>query len=160
MNKVFALIFGLLLFINLNSNAQTRGKQGDQGIGIVIGDPTGITYKSWFNSKNAFDVAAAWTVERNDAFHIHASFLHHNNDFFNPNRGRMPLYFGVGGRLKIREDRSNVGVRIPLGTEYLFQGIPVGIFLEVAPIVDLVPSSNFDINSGIGVRYYFKSSSK
>jgi hypothetical protein len=150
----------LFLTINVNVSAQSRGKEGDKGIGIVLGDPTGITFKSWFNSKSAFDVAAAWTVERKDAFHIHASFLHHNYDFFNPNRGRMSLYFGVGGRLKIREDRSNVGVRIPLGTEYLFQGIPVGIFLEVAPIVNLVPSSNFDINSGIGVRYYFQSSSK
>lgn len=160
MKKFITLCLGLFFTLNASVLAQPRGYEGDNGLGIVIGDPTGVTFKSWLNSKNAFDVTAAWTVERRDAFHLHASFLHHKDDFFNPNRGRMPIYFGLGGRLKIREDRSNVGVRIPLGTEYLFQEIPIGVFLEVAPIVDLVPSTEFDINSGIGIRYYFKSSKK
>jgi hypothetical protein len=145
-----------LLFISVTAvQAQPKGNEGDKGLGIIIGDPTGVSFKAWLNSKHAFDLALAWTVERNDALHIHGSYLYHNNNFFNPNRGRMPLYYGIGGRVKAREERTTVGVRIPFGIEYLFQGAPLGLFLEVAPILDLTPNTELDINSGIGVRFYF-----
>lgn len=145
-----------LLFVSVSAvQAQPKGNEGDTGLGIIIGDPTGVSFKAWVNSKHAFDLALAWTVERNDALHIHGSYLYHNNDFFNPNRGRMPLYYGIGGRVKANNDRTSVGVRIPFGFEYLFQGAPLGLFLEIAPILDLTPSTELDINSGIGVRFYF-----
>jgi hypothetical protein len=145
-----------LLFISVSAvQAQPKGNEGDKGLGIIIGDPTGVSFKAWVNSKHAFDLALAWTVERDDALHIHGSYLFHNNNFFNPNRGRMPLYYGIGGRIKARNDRTTVGVRIPFGFEYLFEGAPLGLFLEVAPILDLTPDTEFDINSGLGVRFYF-----
>lgn len=145
-----------LLFVSVSSvQAQPKGNEGDKGLGIIIGDPTGVSFKAWVNSKHAFDLALAWTVEKNDAMHIHGSYLYHNNEFFNPNRGRMPLYYGIGGRVKANSNRTTVGVRIPFGFEYLFQGAPLGLFLEVAPILDLTPNTELDINSGIGVRFYF-----
>lgn len=156
MKKSVILAFLALLFVSVSSvQAQPKGTEGDKGLGIIIGDPTGVSFKAWLNSKHAFDLALAWTVERNDALHIHGSYLYHNNDFFNPNRGRMPLYYGIGGRVKSNSNRTTVGVRIPFGFEYLFQGAPLGLFLEVAPILDLTPNTELDINSGIGVRFYF-----
>lgn len=156
MKKSALLAVLALLFISVSvAHAQPKGNEGDKGLGIIIGDPTGVSFKAWVNSKHAFDLALAWTVERNDALHIHGSYLYHNNDFFNPNRGRMPLYYGIGGRVKANNDRTSVGVRIPFGFEYLFQGAPLGLFLEIAPILDLTPNTELDINSGIGVRFYF-----
>lgn len=156
MKKSAWMAFVALLFISVSSvQAQPKGNEGDKGLGIIIGDPTGVSFKAWINSKHAFDLALAWTVERNDALHIHGSYLYHNNDFFNPNRGRMPLYYGIGGRVKANSNRTSVGVRIPFGFEYLFQGAPLGLFLEVAPILDLTPNTELDINSGVGVRFYF-----
>jgi len=49
-----------------------------------------------------------------------------------------------------------VGVRVPVGISYLFDSVPVDLFLEVAPVVDLVPSTGLGWNSGIGIRYYFQ----
>jgi len=145
-----------LLFISVSAvQAQPKGNEGDKGLGIIIGDPTGVSFKAWLNSKHAFDLALAWTLERNESLHIHGSYLYHNNNFFNPNRGRMPLYYGIGGRVKVREDRTTLGVRVPFGFEYLFQGAPLGLFLEVAPILDLTPNTELDINTGLGIRFYF-----
>jgi hypothetical protein len=150
------LTLGALLLVSASVvQAQPKGNEGDKGLGIIIGDPTGISFKAWLNSRHAFDLALAWTVERNDALHIHGSYLYHNNNFFSPKRGRMPLYYGIGGRVKAREDRTTVGVRIPFGFEYLFEGAPLGLFLEVAPILDLTPNTELDINSGVGIRFYF-----
>jgi len=48
-----------------------------------------------------------------------------------------------------------VGLRIPVGLEYIFSGERVDIFLEIVPLLDLVPDTDFSLNGGIGVRYFF-----
>jgi hypothetical protein len=154
-NGTILALLGLLFLSASAVQAQPKGNKGDTGLGIIIGEPTGISFKSWLNEKHAFDLALAWTVESNEALHLHGSYLYHNNNFFNPNRGKMPLYYGIGGRVKTRKDRTTVGVRVPFGFEYLFEGAPLGLFLEVAPILDLTPNTEFDINSGLGIRFYF-----
>ncbi len=69
-------------------------------------------------------------------------------------QGSLPFYYGIGGRLLLG-NQAKLGVRIPVGLNYLFANDPIGIFFEVAPVLDLVPSTRFDVNGGIGIRYYF-----
>jgi hypothetical protein len=66
----------------------------------------------------------------------------------------MPFYYGIGGRIKTSDD-ARIGVRVPLGLAYLFQNVPVDIFLEVVPILDLTPKTDFRINAALGARYFF-----
>jgi hypothetical protein len=33
---------------------------------------------------------------------------------------------------------------------------PVEFFVEVAPVVDLVPDTDADFEAALGIRYYFK----
>ncbi|RJP82436.1 MAG: DUF3996 domain-containing protein [Candidatus Zixiibacteriota bacterium] len=140
------------------------------GLGIIIGEPTGVSAKAWLSDENALDFAAAWSLEGRDAFHFHADYLWHAFNVIKPDRGWMPIFFGIGARLLIHDDDHDrdhddddfdddddvhFGVRVPVGLEYIFVQAPVGIFLEVAPIVDLVPDTDLDFNAGIGARFFF-----
>ena len=69
--------------------------------------------------------------------------------------GRMLFYAGIGGRVKAEEDDSRIGVRVPLGLDYVFAGPPLDVFFEVAPVLDVAPGTDFRVNGGIGIRYYF-----
>jgi hypothetical protein len=73
-------------------------------------------------------------------------------------RGSLPLYVGIGGRVKFEDNDDNlVGVRIPLGATYLFEDAPIDVFFEVVPIMDLSPETKFRLNAALGFRYFFGS---
>ena len=131
--------------------------RGRFGIGAMVGDPTGFSMKYWLSEKNAVDLGAAWSFEDHGSFQLQSDFLTHRFDIFPVNYGELPLYFGVGGRLKFPDHgETHVGVRVPVGVSYFFPDVPIELFAEVAPIVDVTPSTQFCVNGGIGFRYYFK----
>ncbi len=127
------------------------------GLGIIAGEPTGPCFKWWLGSKSAIDGAVAWSFDKKGSLHIHADYLLHNFSLIKVNKGRLPFYYGLGGRIKFGhdDDDDRLGVRIPLGLEYLFDGAPPGIFIELVPILDLVPKTEIEYNAAIGIRYYF-----
>jgi hypothetical protein len=127
------------------------------GLGIIIGEPTGPCFKHWLGNKSAIDGAIAWSFDRHGSLHLHADYLLHVFSAVKVDRGWLPFYYGIGGRIKFGhdDDDDRLGVRIPLGFEYLFDNAPPGIFLEVVPILDLVPKTDIEYNAAIGVRYYF-----
>jgi len=134
------------------------------GAGIIVGEPTGVCFKQWLNYRNAIDFAAAWSFDDEAAFQFHMDYLFHKYFVIITDRdqivGGMPLSVGIGGRLKLEDDDEDdddvlIGVRFPLGISYLFVDTPVDLFLEVVPIMDLAPETDFSLNGAIGFRYYF-----
>jgi hypothetical protein len=83
--------------------------------------------------------------------------LWHNFDLIPVPQGRLPVYFGVGGLVRFRDDNQDnqAGIRVPVGISYMFDKAPVDIFVEVGPALDLTPDVRGDITGGIGVRYWF-----
>ena len=70
--------------------------------------------------------------------------------------GDAPIYYGVGGRLHLQEDGdSKVGLRMPIGMDFTFDNGRFDVFVEIAPIFDFVPETEFDLSGGVGARYYF-----
>ena len=141
--------------------------QDGLGLGIIVGEPTGISIKKWLNDKHAVDAAAAWSFYENESFQFHADYLIHNFTLLKSDEiiGKLPVYFGLGTRLKLKEENKGkgrndedtlFGVRIPFGISYLFADIPIDVFVEVVPILDIVPDTEFEINAGIGARFYFR----
>jgi hypothetical protein len=124
------------------------------GIGIILGEPTGVSVKMWTSDATAIDIAGAWSFTDDGAAHIHADYLYHRFDVFDLQKNKLPLYFGIGGRVKFLDD-TRVSLRLPIGIDYLFADAPLDIFLEVVPMLDVAPETDFDINAGIGVRYFF-----
>ena len=126
------------------------------GAGIIAGEPTGITAKLWINEINAVTAGMAWSFEGRTSLQLQADYLWHNYDIFPlANSAQMPIYYGVGARVKNKRNANNLwGVRIPFGITYLFEA-PWDIFAEIVPIVDFAPKSGLSLNGAVGVRYYF-----
>ncbi len=125
------------------------------GLGAVIGEPTGISGKIWSGNYSAVDFAMAWSLDDESAFNFHADYLVHDYGVFNVTRGKLPLYYGIGGRLLDASD-THVGMRGVLGLDYLFHRAPVDLFFEVAPVLDFVPATEMDLEGGFGMRFYFR----
>lgn len=153
MKKVFVLILVLIAISCVSASA----KNGALGLGVIVGEPTGISMKLWSSSRTAIDGAVAWSFEKHSKFQIHGDFLIHKYGKVSVEKGSLPLYYGIGGRIKTWNDNrdDNVGVRFPVGLEYLFANAPIDIFLEVVPILDLAPSTDLELNAAIGFRYFF-----
>lgn len=129
---------------------------GSFGLGPMIGEPIGLTAKLWLSPKTAIDAGAGWSFVDPDGFQLHGDFLFHKFDLFHPARGQLPLYFGVGGRVKFVEHGDNrAGIRVPVGLSYLLPTSRLEVFAEVAPILDVAPTTSLEWNGGVGVRYYF-----
>lgn len=159
MKKTLLLAFFLLAGLSHRVPAQDRGF----GLGIVIGEPTGISLKNWQGRTTALDGAIAWSFAGNDFIQLHGDYLSHNFSLLKVEEGQLPFYYGIGGRIKFtggdnnkdNADKTRLGVRLPLGLAYLFEKVTLDIFVEVVPVLDLVPETQFDLNAAIGIRYFF-----
>ncbi len=130
--------------------------QGGLGLGVILGEPTGLSLKAWMSHTTAFDLAVAWSTVDEPAVDIHGDYLFHDYDLFHVDRGQLPVYYGLGARLKFLNHDSQAGVRAPVGVEYLFESAKVGLFMELAPILDLAPDTGFHLNGAVGARYYLR----
>jgi len=124
------------------------------GLGIILGEPTGISFKHWTGHKTALVGAVAWAFGHENAFHLHLDYTLHNFRLIKAERHSIPFYYGIGFRFK-DEHKDRLGVRFPLGIIYMFDDAPIDIFLEIVPIFDLIPKTALSFNAGIGARYYF-----
>ena len=148
-NRFLALSMILLISVT-NLLAQDK----NFGVGIILGEPSGICGKLWLGSSNALDMAAAWSFKGNDHLLLQADYVWHSFNLISVSSGKLPIYFGIGGRVLLADDPL-IGVRVPIGLDYLFSNAPVDIFIEIVPILDLAPATEFDLGGGIGVRYWF-----
>jgi hypothetical protein len=132
-------------------------KDGNFGLGIIFGEPTGVSFKLWTGEKTAFDAAAAWSFVGGTYFQVHGDLLFHNFDLFEVETGTMALYYGFGGRVKLAEAGGDTkfSLRVPLGISYQFERTDIELFLEIAPMLDLAPKTQGSIAGGIGFRYFF-----
>ncbi len=130
---------------------------GKFGVGIVLGEPLGASAKYFFNDTLAIDGAAGWSDRDNTDLYVHGDVLWHNYDLLPVSRGRLPVYFGVGGLARFRNhgEDNQVGIRLPVGVSYLFDNAPLDIFAEIGPALDVAPAIRGEITGGIGVRFWF-----
>lgn len=149
--KKFALV--LVLFGCLSGLTYAQSNH-NVGLGLMIGEPTGLSFKLWSKPTMAWDAGAAWSFINGGYFQIHGDFLLHNFNLFRVETGRMSLFYGLGARMKFAEDFT-VSLRIPVGIAYEFDKTPMEVFLEVVPMIDLVPATEFQMAGAIGFRYYF-----
>jgi len=145
----------LALLVTLSSCTTTAAQGRGFGLGIILGEPTGLSFKKWRSDTTAIGGAVAWSFGKKNELHLHGDYLVHNFDVFRSKKENLASYYGIGGRIKIIKDESRLGVRIPLGINYILEKAPLDIFLEFVPLLDLVPSTDFEVNGAIGIRYLF-----
>lgn len=158
---VLAIIFLILLF----SSTQAQNKKF--GLGVIIGEPTGLSAKLWLSNHNALAFGLGWTVQgyRFNGFdpdynkgtrtHIHVDYLWHSFNAISSS-GEFPLFYGIGGRIVTGPEYSGTfGVRGVLGIAWLPRSTPLDIFIEVVPTLLLVNLTGFGIEAGVGARFFF-----
>lgn len=144
--------FFVLLFVF--SNILLANAPGRLGLGIILGEPTGISFKAWQSDEVAYDAALAWSFGKEGSVHIHVDYLLHNYELIRTMNSYTPVYYGIGGRIKTK-DETVLGFRIPLGINFRSRKIPIDIFIEIVPAFNVIPKTEFDLEGGIGARYYF-----
>jgi hypothetical protein len=157
--------------VGLMSAASTARADGNErgtdkgtiGVGIILGEPTGITARIYLKDDQAIDatvgsafVAGGLEVGANYVFH---PYILQERDSFT-----LPLYVGPGLRLIDHSDGRDAnyfafGLRGVVGLLFDFKTVPLDAFLEVAGVVEhgLSSGHGFEpaLEAGAGVRYYF-----
>jgi hypothetical protein len=132
------------------------------GAGIILGAPTGLSFKYWQYRRSAFDFAVAWNFS-DDYFHIHGDYLiHFPFDVEEVAKDALYWYFGGGVRIRVKGEResgdessNNLGIRGVMGLDYIHPEVPVDFFIELAPVMEIISSTGLELEGGIGVRYNF-----
>jgi len=149
--KIIILTFALALLLGALSTIEAQSRYSNTEIGVILGEPTGISLKSWQSDTKAIDGAVAWSFGENGSVHMHADYLWHN--WLDAEQGGLAFYYGLGARAVFADD-SKFGARIPVGLQYLFPDTRLSMFFEVAPTLNLIPETDFGVNGGIGVRFF------
>ncbi len=133
---------------------------GRLGLGVIIGSPTGFSLKFWQGRRNALDLALAWNFS-NDYFHIHGDYLYHFPIHLEgASVSTLLWYLGVGGMLKFKsnardDNKTAFGFRGVAGIEFIPPQIPLDIFAEIAPVMNIIENTDLELEGGVGIRYTF-----
>jgi hypothetical protein len=161
----------LLTFLALHTNAWAFDKNARPlGLGVEIGDPTGISAKYYIERQVAAQAGFGFFGWPSGGG-IHIDLLYEFPDAINTSREgfELPLYFGAGlkagGFVRCRNagigndcDTDLIaGFRVPFGAALQLKNSPLELQLEFAPVF----FSQFDFGLGVegdlmlAARYYF-----
>ena len=141
--------------------------KGTLGLGIILGEPTGLCAKVYLKDDQAIQVAVG-SAFVSGGLQLHADYIFHPWILQDRDSYVLPAYVGPGLRLIDYQGASGepsqvaVGLRAVAGLLFDFKNVPLDAFVEIALVGGYKFSSGiakggFDpaINAGAGVRYYF-----
>lgn len=145
---------------------------GNIGLGIVLGDPTGLTAKFWMDNKHAIDGGVAYSF--GDYILVYSDYLWHFPKAFAGKESssfvqQLTPYVGPGGEVFFSTGTPSLsrrffeghttyfglGFRIVGGIEWTPADPPLGVFIEIAPGIGIIPRTFAFLQAGIGCRWYF-----
>jgi len=141
-------------------------EKGAFGLGLIIGEPTGLTAKLYLDDDTAVQ-AAIGSAFISGGLQAHADFLWHPWILEERDSFALPAYIGPGVRL-IQYDQGDggddyfaVGARAVAGFLFDFKTVPLDAFVEIAGVFEYAFGNDAEdgfgiaLNAGAGVRYYF-----
>lgn len=129
-------------------------------LGVILGDPTGISGRHDLSRTTSIDGALSWSNGTRRGAQIHGDYLVTKPNALAAGDSFLDVYYGIGLRMisissdKYKGDLS-LGPRAPLGLRYELRDPTVEFFGEVALVLDLIPETDADLEVGVGVRYRF-----
>src|SRR6266571_70227 len=85
------------------------------GLGVILGNPTGISAKAYLARAHAIDAAVGAAFLHGSGLHIHADYLWHPVILAEDEAFTLPLYIGIGGRMLFRGREGRTGDTLHLG---------------------------------------------
>ena len=144
-----------------------KGRPSDKGafgIGLILGEPTGITAKLYLHDDRAIDFAAGSAFIAG-GLQVHSDYLFHPWILQDRDSFVLPVYIGPGLRLIDYSGGADsgshlaVGIRAVVGLLFDFKNVPLDAFVEVAGVGEYDFKSGNGLgaafNAGGGMRYYF-----
>lgn len=146
------LWIGLALILAVSYTYAAESADRDEfGLGLVLGEPSGLNTQFFWSSKTSIDVTAAWSWK--DWFTTAADFQVYNYIADAPREWKW--YYGLGGYLTLPENEDGtLGVRIPLGIKYHFPHSSIDVWAEVDPALQLAPDTEAEFQGGLGLTFW------
>ncbi len=143
------LFFSSLLII-LTSIGFAQNQGSGLGLGLQIGEPTGVSVKGWLSHKGAFQLGIGWpTMSQTSGMAVSAEYLWHS--YALSSREWFPLSYGLGGIF----GNNLIAARGIFGLAWWPHRSSIDIYLQIAPALYFKPSSTFELDFGLGIRYFF-----
>jgi len=176
-----ALAGALLCAWTGRARATEVGVQRQYGVGLMVGDPTGLSGKVWLSRTNAIDLglgaysfgppgdcvhggapgqticARGWN---SNVYSVNADYLWQSR-IIEGRLAQLDWHIGGGARAfffsgPCTGDCWDLGVRGPVGVDLTFQQPTfLEVFFELAPAFYVVPVAFFSFEGALGVRGYF-----
>ena len=143
----------LLLGLMLGATAQAQRSNGDVGIGLQFGEPSGLSVGAYRSSGMSLDLLAAWDLD--EFFYLNAHGL------FTKRLGNDPevdLFFGPGAFVGFfGEGQQDFDLRAGIsGTAGLSLWIgPFEVYIRATPRLRLIEETRAEIGGGLGMRWWF-----
>lgn len=145
----------ILLIALVVISSTVFAQEGKKGVGLMLGNPTGLNGKYWLENNRAVDGGLAFSFGKHTDLSIHSDYLLHNDAAFYLNDVHpLDLYYGIGGRMEFGDD-IELGVRVPVGLVHNLKDQPADLFGEIAPIIDILGRVGLEMHFAVGARYYF-----
>jgi hypothetical protein len=146
---IFAIFFSMVEFVF----AQESGF----GIGIMLGEPSGIAGKYFLDKTTAIDFGVGTGfLGSGSGFAFQADYVQEIKNLIKW-KYKLPFYYGFGIRTRFPSENSMYfGVRGVAGLMMYVKKLPVDVFFEIAPSFRLLPTTGLDLDMAVGGRYYFK----
>ncbi|MDA0337418.1 MAG: hypothetical protein O2782_19825 [bacterium] len=153
--KRFAILLSLLLPV------AAMPQQSGLGVGPFVGSAIGMSAKGWANNQYAVAAGLGVSVEHDNSMQLHADYLIHSSQapqklaFFRNlgGDGLFLAYYGAGGQLKLF-DTNRLGVRATVGLTYAAGNTPWDAYIEVVPVLDVIPDSDWAVTAYVGWRWF------
>lgn len=137
--------------------------KGTFGLGLYIGEPTGICAKLYLKDDQAIQGAVGGALI-GGGVQIHADYVFHPYILQTRDSFVLATYLGPGVRfIQYSNGREAsyiaLGLRATGGLLFDFKKVPLDAFLEVSGVLEYAfedeEGAGLALNAGAGVRYYF-----
>lgn len=146
------LVIAIVLVIGLHGSARAESI----GLGVFLGQPTGLDIKIGLQGRSALDIVLGATrFDEPRASYGHLQYL----VLLGMARGQsinVPFRLGIGVAVAgLTEDNTALFARVPLQIGLRFRRTPLEIYGEIAFVLQLIDDVDPDVDGGIGLRVYF-----
>jgi hypothetical protein len=131
------------------------------GLGIVLGEPTGLTGEVVVSEAQSVDAALSFEED----IYLHATYLFHQKQITPVQGARWTWYVGAGAFFEDRDTKPDpiddgdddvfIGPRGSLGSKMRFKNQPFEVFAELALNLALISETDSDLGIALGGRVRF-----
>ncbi len=140
---IFTAVMSIILFHSYSAAQDEQIPRYE--LGVLLGEPTGLSAKYWFDQRFAADAALAWNFGQG-TLGIYADYLIHPFRLFGNH-----VYIGAGATVRAGGDWF-LGARFPIGYQSFSDRLPISFFAELAPRIGLLPPAALGLGGGGGIR--------